>query len=109
MVVPGKASDVKMVGWQGGGTNQSRWVAVHLDCWCVCLCYVHFAPENPEDGEQRYDIWVSPVAPHMPTQTGGGNVKFIPNEECVPKHKLLLMDMQFNTTKRWRIRSLNHE
>ena len=29
------------------------------------------------------------------------NVKVIPNEECVPKHKLLVMDMQFNTTKRW--------
>jgi len=26
-------------------------VAVHLDCWCICLCYFHFAPENPEDGE----------------------------------------------------------
>jgi len=26
-------------------------VAVHLDCWCVCLCYLHFAPENPEDGK----------------------------------------------------------
>ena len=26
-------------------------VAVHSDCWCICLCYVHFAPENPEDGE----------------------------------------------------------
>ena len=25
----------------------------------------------------------------------------IPNEECVPKPKLLVMDMQFNTTKRW--------
>jgi len=29
------------------------------------------------------------------------NVKVIPNEECVPKHKLLVMDMRFNTTKRW--------
>jgi len=29
------------------------------------------------------------------------NVKVIANEECVPKHKLLVMDMQFNTTKRW--------
>jgi len=29
------------------------------------------------------------------------NVKVIPNEECVPKHKLLVMDMLFNTTKRW--------
>ena len=28
-------------------------VAVHPDCWCVCLCYVHFAPENPEDGEMH--------------------------------------------------------
>ena len=28
------------------------------------------------------------------------NVKVIPNEECVPKQKLLVMDMQFNTTKR---------
>jgi len=28
------------------------------------------------------------------------NVKVIPNEECVPKHKLLVMDMRFNTTKR---------
>ena len=27
-------------------------------------------------------------------------VKVIPNEECVPKHKLLVMDMCFNTTKR---------
>jgi len=26
-------------------------VAVHPDCWCICLCYVHFAPENPEDGK----------------------------------------------------------
>jgi len=30
------------------------------------------------------------------------NVKVIPNEECVPKHKLLVMDMCFSTTKRWR-------
>jgi len=27
------------------------------------------------------------------------NVKVIPNEECVPKHKLLVMDMQFNQQK----------
>jgi len=30
------------------------------------------------------------------------NVKVIPNEECVPNHKLLVMDTLFNTTKRWR-------
>ena len=29
------------------------------------------------------------------------NVKLIPNKECVPKHKLLVIDMQFNITKRW--------
>ena len=34
-----------------GGTNWSGWVAVQPDCWCVCLCYLHFAPENPEDGK----------------------------------------------------------
>jgi len=26
-------------------------VAVHPDCSCVCLCYLHFAPENSEDGK----------------------------------------------------------
>jgi len=26
-------------------------VAVHPDCWCVCLCYLYFTPENPEDGK----------------------------------------------------------
>ena len=26
-------------------------VAVHPDCWCDCLCYLYFAPENPEDGK----------------------------------------------------------
>jgi len=26
-------------------------VAVHPDCWCVCLCYLQFAPKNPEDGK----------------------------------------------------------
>jgi len=30
------------------------------------------------------------------------NVKVIPNEECVPKHKLLVIDIRYNTTKRWR-------
>jgi len=29
------------------------------------------------------------------------NVSVIPNEDCVPKYKLLVMDMQFNKTKRW--------
>jgi len=51
-------------------------VAVQLDCWCICLGYLQFAPENPEDGKQRYDIWVSPTAcPQMPMQTGGGETQ----------------------------------
>jgi len=29
------------------------------------------------------------------------NVKVILNEECVPKRKLLVMDMRFNTSKIW--------
>jgi len=33
------------------------------------------------------------------------NVKVITNEECVPKHKFLVMDIRFNTTKRWRKKS----
>jgi len=36
---------------RGRGTNQSGRVAVHLDCWYMCLCYLHFASENPEDGK----------------------------------------------------------
>jgi len=28
------------------------------------------------------------------------NVKVIPNKECLPKHKLLVMDVRFSTTKR---------
>ena len=29
------------------------------------------------------------------------NVKVITSEECVPKHKLLVMDMWFKATKSW--------
>jgi len=48
-------------------------VAVHPNYWCVCPCYLHFVPENTEDGEQRYDIWYSSCGcPQMPTQIGGG-------------------------------------
>jgi len=38
-------------------------VAVHLDCWCVCLCYLHFAPENPEDGEMHLLVLAHPGCP----------------------------------------------
>jgi len=50
--VPGRASGVKMVGMAEMVAPISlNGVAVQLDCWCVCLCYLHFAPENPEDGK----------------------------------------------------------
>jgi len=37
----------------GGAPISLDGVAVHPDCWCICLCYryLHFAPENPQDGE----------------------------------------------------------
>jgi len=39
-------------------------VAVHSDCWCICLCYLHFSPENPEDGE----MYLVPAHPGCPGQ-----------------------------------------
>jgi len=58
--VPGRASSVKMVGMAEMGAPISQdGMAVYPHCWCICLRYLHFAPENPEDGKQRYDIWVS--------------------------------------------------
>ena len=49
-----KGTSVKMVGMAEMGAPISvDEVAVHPDCWCVCLCYLHFAPENPEDGKMH--------------------------------------------------------
>ena len=49
-------------GWDGrdGVPISLDGVAVHLDCWCVCLCYLHFAPENPEDGEMYLLVLAHP-------------------------------------------------
>jgi len=41
-------------------------VAVHPDCWCICLSYLHFAPENPEDGEMYLLV---PPLPGFPGQS----------------------------------------
>jgi len=38
-------------------------VAVHTDFWCICLCYLHFAPENPEDGEMYLLVLAHPHCP----------------------------------------------
>ena len=43
-------------------------VAVHPDCWCVCLCYLHFAPENPEEGEMYLLV---PAQTGCPRQSPG--------------------------------------
>ena len=37
--------------------------AVHADCWYICLCYLHFAPENPEDGEMYLLVPTHPGCP----------------------------------------------
>ena len=53
--MPGRASSVKVLGMTEMGAPISLdGVAVHPDCWCVCLCYLHFASENPEDGEMYF-------------------------------------------------------
>jgi len=38
-------------------------VAVHPDCWCICLCYLHFALENPEDGKMYLLVLAHPGCP----------------------------------------------
>ena len=44
--MPGRASGVKMVGMADMWAPISLdVVAVHPDCWCICLRYLHFAPE----------------------------------------------------------------
>ena len=38
-------------------------VAVHPDCWRICQCYLHFAPENPEDGKMYLLVPAHPSCP----------------------------------------------
>ena len=62
--MPGRASGIKMVGMAEIGAPFSlNGVAVHPDCWNVCLCYLHFAPENPEDSEMYLLIPAHPGCP----------------------------------------------
>jgi len=51
-----------MVGMAEMGHQLIGWMAVHLD-WCVCLCYLHFAPENPEDGKMYLLVPAHPGSP----------------------------------------------
>ena len=66
--MPGRVpvSGVKMVGMaeMGAPISLDR-VAVHADCWCVCLCYLHFAPENPEDGKMYLLVPAHPACPRL--------------------------------------------
>jgi len=41
----------------------------HPDCWCICLCYLHFAPENPEDGEMYLLVPAYPGCPGQSPQS----------------------------------------
>ena len=68
--MPGRASDIKMVGMAKIGAPISLdVVAVHPDCWCVCLCYLHFAPENPEDGKMYLLAQAHPRCPGQSPQS----------------------------------------
>jgi len=40
-------------------------VKVHPDCWCICLCYLHFAPENPDDGKMYLLLSAHPGCPEQ--------------------------------------------
>jgi len=66
--VSGRASGIEMVGMiEVGAPISLDGVAVLSDCWCICLCYLHFAPENPEDGEMYLLVLAHPGCPgHSP-------------------------------------------
>ena len=64
----GRTSGIKMVGMvEVGAPISLDRVAVHPDCWCICLCYLHFAPGNPEGGEMYLLVLAHPGCPgHSP-------------------------------------------
>jgi len=58
---PGTASGIIMVEMAEMGAPISLdGVAVYPDCWCVCLCYLHFARE---DGEMYLLVQTHPGCP----------------------------------------------
>ena len=63
-------NNVKMEGMAEVGAPISLdGVAVHPDCWCICPCYLHFAPENPEDGEMYLLVPAHPGCPEQSPQS----------------------------------------
>jgi len=76
--VSGRASGVKIMGMvEVGAPISLDGVAVHLDCWCIYLCYLHFAPENPEDGEMYLLVLAYPVCPGQSTESHKMVVKMV--------------------------------
>jgi len=51
---------------------------------------------STEANQTLHNVWPSPGLVYYIY------IYVIPNKECVPKHKLLVMDMRFNTTTRHR-------
>jgi len=66
--VSGRASSIKSGGMaEVGAPISPDGVAVHLHCSYICLCYLHFVPENPEDGEMYLLVPAHPGGPgHSP-------------------------------------------
>ena len=60
--MPERASSVKMVGMAPISLDG---VAVYPDCWCICQCYLHFPPENPEDGKMYLLVPAHPGCPRQ--------------------------------------------
>ena len=48
---------------RGGAPISLDGVAVHPDCWCICLRYLHFARENPEAGKMYLLVLAHPGCP----------------------------------------------
>ena len=63
----GRASGIKMLGMaEMRAIISLHGVAVHLDCWHIYLCYLHFAPENLEFGKMYL---LAPAHPDCPRQS----------------------------------------
>jgi len=82
--VQGRASGVKMAEIEAPISLYG--VAVHPDCWRICLCYLHFAPENPEDGKVYLSVPALGVVPDKVQRA----VKWLCVCECVMNVFVLL-------------------
>jgi len=86
-----------------GKEMECRWIQDPRVCrWAKFRHLQHFVHEA---GIPAGDICSWTIDYIIVRQEGKAKVrkvKVIPNEECVPKHKLLVMDTQLNTTERWR-------